>query len=184
MKLRFLFPAALICLLSFSAAPAQEEQSKPCRVQSAGANILTYDKWLVRDALYIITAEEKKVFLTLKTEAEKEQFVEDFWRRRDPNPDTEINEYKEVYYNRIAYVNEHFSSCIPGWKTDKGRIYILYGKPDSIVTRFDENETKSWIEEWHYRYLVEIGSELKLVFVDYKGDGNFRLLNETRETFR
>jgi GWxTD domain-containing protein len=184
MKLKFLFfPAALICLLSFS-AQAQEKSKIRC-IEGAGNNRYTYEKWLERDALYIITPEEKRAFLDLKTDAEREQFVELFWRRRDPNPETEINEFKEAYYERIAYANEHLSSvAAAGWKTDRGRIYIIYGKPDSVATGFDEKETKAWIEEWHYRYLDAIGGEFKVVFVDVKSDGNFRLRNDAPLIFR
>src|ERR1051326_7685229 len=87
-------------------------------------------KWLEEDVAYIITDEEKAAFKALKTDEEREQFIEQFWLRRDPTPDTIDNEYKEDHYERIAYANEHFASGIPGWKTDRGRIYIMYGKPD------------------------------------------------------
>ena len=80
---------------------------------------------------YLITDEEKKAFKALATDEERENFIENFWRRRDPNPDTEENEFREEYYERIAYANEHYTSGIPGWKTDRGRIYIAWGKPDS-----------------------------------------------------
>lgn len=181
MKLKFLFfPAILICLLSF--AVTAQEKRKPRPVEAR-----TYEKWVERDALYIITPEEKKTFLALKTNVEREEFIELFWLRRDPNPDTEINEYREAYYDRIAYTNEHFSSAATaGWRTDKGRIYIIYGKPDSVITRFDEKEAKAWIEEWHYRSPDDdaVGEELKFVFVDIKSDGNFRLKNDAQLNFR
>ena len=82
------------------------------------------------DVAYIITDEEKKIFKSLKTDDEREQFIEQFWLRRDPDPDTDVNEYREEYYQRIAYANENFASGIPGWKTDRGHIYIMFGKPD------------------------------------------------------
>src|SRR5215470_18898401 len=88
-----------------------------------------YKDWLEKDVAYIITDEERKAFKRLETDDEREHFIEEFWRRRDPDPDTEENEYREEYYERIAYANEHYSSGIPGWKTDRGRIYIMYGKP-------------------------------------------------------
>jgi len=91
-----------------------------------------YKKWLNNDVAYIITGDEKKAFKALITDEERENFIENFWRRRDPNPDTEENEYREEYYERIAYANEHFASGIPGWKTDRGRVYIAWGKPDSV----------------------------------------------------
>ena len=76
------------------------------------------------------TDEERNTFKALKSDDEREQFIEQFWLRRDPDPDTDANEYREEYYQRIAYANEHFSSGIPGWKTDRGRIYIMFGPPD------------------------------------------------------
>ncbi|HVQ36742.1 MAG TPA: GWxTD domain-containing protein, partial [Pyrinomonadaceae bacterium] len=89
-----------------------------------------YKDWLDKDVTYVITDEEKKAFKKLATDDERERFIEEFWRRRDPDPDTDENEFKEEYYERIAYANEHFASGIPGWKTDRGRIWIMYGKPD------------------------------------------------------
>jgi GWxTD domain-containing protein len=91
-----------------------------------------YKKWLDEDVSYIITDEERKAFKTLKTDEERDQFIEQFWLRRDPDPDTPENEYKEEYYQRIQYANEKFSSGIPGWRTDRGRIYVKFGKPDEI----------------------------------------------------
>ena len=89
-----------------------------------------YSKWLNEDVTYIITDEERSAFLRLQTDEEREQFIESFWLRRDPTPDTLENEFEEEHYRRIAYANEHFASGIPGWKTDRGRIYITYGPPD------------------------------------------------------
>jgi GWxTD domain-containing protein len=89
-----------------------------------------YRKWLNEDVAYIITDEERAAFKRLQTDEEREQFIEQFWLRRDPTPDTVENEFKEEHYRRIAYANENFASGIPGWKTDRGRIYITYGPPD------------------------------------------------------
>ena len=86
-----------------------------------------WKKWLNEDVVYIITDEEKQAFKRLKTDEERQQFVEQFWLRRDPTPDTEENEFKEEHYRRIAYANDHYASGIPGWKTDRGMIYIKYG---------------------------------------------------------
>src|SRR5215467_10688820 len=89
-----------------------------------------YRKWLNEDVAYIITDEERATFKRLQTDEEREQFIEQFWLRRDPTPDTVENEFKEEHYRRIQYANDHFASGIPGWKTDRGRIYIVYGPPD------------------------------------------------------
>ena len=91
-----------------------------------------YKKWLDEDVVYIITDEERAAFKQLSNDEERDNFIEAFWQRRDPTPDTEENEYKEEHYQRIAYANEHFAAGVPGWKTDRGRIYIVYGKPDEI----------------------------------------------------
>src|SRR6266511_2765582 len=93
-----------------------------------------YKRWKDEDVRWIITDEERKIFDSLKTDDEREQFIEGFWYRRDPDPDTDVNEYREEYYTRIAYANEHYTSGIPGWKTDRGRIYIMFGKADQIET--------------------------------------------------
>src|SRR5438046_10235982 len=106
---------------------------KRSREQESGSRALR--KWLDEDVSYIITNEERAAFKALKTDEEREQFIEQFWLRRDPTPDTVDNEFKEEHYARIAYANERFASGIPGWKTDRGRIYILYGKPRSEERR-------------------------------------------------
>lgn len=92
----------------------------------------TYKKWLNQDVVYIITPEEKSAFKQLSNDEERDQFIEQFWLRRDPTPDTVENEFKEEHYRRIAYANEHFAAGIPGWRSDRGRIYIIYGPPDQI----------------------------------------------------
>src|SRR5689334_23463853 len=91
-----------------------------------------YRKWLNEDVSYIITDEERAAFKKLQTDEEREQFIEQFWLRRDPTPDTVENEFKEEHYRRIAYANEHFAAGIPGWKTDRGQMYIKFGPPDEI----------------------------------------------------
>jgi len=108
----------------------KEAAAKRSREQETGSRALR--RWLDEDVAYIITNEERAAFKALKTDEEREQFIEQFWLRRDPSPDTVENEFKEDHYERIAYANERFASGIPGWKTDRGRIYILYGKPDEI----------------------------------------------------
>jgi GWxTD domain-containing protein len=128
-----------------------------------------YKKWMDEDVAYIITDEEKKIFKTLKTDDEREQFIEQFWLRRDPDPDTDVNEYREDYYQRIAYANENFASGIPGWKTDRGRIYIMFGKPDEKESHpsggsynrpiWEGGGTTSTFpfETWWYRYIEGVG---------------------------
>src|SRR5271156_6818708 len=92
----------------------------------------TYKKWLDEDVRWIITDEERSAFKQLSNDEERDQFIEAFWQRRDPTPDTEENEFKEEHYRRIAYANEHYAAGIPGWKTDRGQIYIMYGPADEV----------------------------------------------------
>ncbi|HET6934679.1 MAG TPA: GWxTD domain-containing protein [Candidatus Angelobacter sp.] len=170
---------------SSAKASAQDGQEDPLarpRVEGKGAKIEKlegpYKKWLDEDVRWIITGEELSAFKKLTTNAERDQFIEQFWLRRDPTPDTAENEYKEEHYRRIAYANEHFAAGMPGWKTDRGRIYIMFGKPDSIDShpmggpyqRSAEEgggQTQTYpFEVWRYRYLEGIGQEIEIEFVD------------------
>jgi len=150
----------------------KKQDNKKSREVEVGNRALR--KWLDEDVAYIITDEEKTAFKALKTDDEREQFIESFWLRRDPSPDSIENEFKEDHYARIAYANERFASGKPGWKTDRGRIYILYGKPDEIESHpsggtydrpFDEGggTTSTFpFEIWRYRYIEGIGNEVLL----------------------
>ncbi len=138
----------------------------------------TYKKWLDEDVRWIISDEERSAFKQLSNDEERDQFIESFWQRRDPTPDTVENEFKEDHYARIAYANEHFAAGIPGWKTDRGRIYIQFGKPDEIESHpsggsydrpMDEGggQTSTYpFEDWRYRYIEGIGQEIIVEFVD------------------
>jgi len=152
-----------------------------------------YKKWLDEEVAYIITDEERTAFLRLNTNEEREQFIEQFWLRRDPTPDTVENEFKEEHYRRIAYANEHYASGIPGWKTDRGRIYIIWGPADEIETHptggaYDRppeeggGSTSTYpFEKWRYRYLEGIGNDVNLEFVDPSGSGEYRLTMDPSE---
>ncbi|MFY9661977.1 MAG: GWxTD domain-containing protein [Terriglobales bacterium] len=138
----------------------------------------TYRKWLDEDVRWIITDEERSTFMQLSNDEERDQFIEAFWQRRDPTPDTEENEYKEEHYRRIAYANEHFAAGIPGWKSDRGHMYIVFGPPDEIDSHpsggtyerpMEEGggETSTFpFETWRYRYIEGIGQEVMIEFVD------------------
>jgi GWxTD domain-containing protein len=137
-----------------------------------------YKKWVDEDVHWIITDQELQAFKGLSNDEERDTFIENFWRRRNPNPDSPENEYKDEYYARIAYANEHFAAGKPGWRTDRGHIYIAFGKPDSIDShpsggsyeRPQEEgggETSTFpFEVWHYRYLEGIGDNIDIEFVD------------------
>jgi len=114
-------------------APGVTDKEKKRRQQSLQEELKgAYKKWLDEDVGYIITDEERKAFKQLQNDEEPEQFIEQFWQRRNPDPESNTNDFKEEHYRRIAYANQHFQSGIPGWKTDRGRIYIMYGPPDEI----------------------------------------------------
>src|SRR5262245_38000772 len=152
-----------------------------------------YKDWLEKDVVYIITDEERKAFKKLATDEERERFIEEFWRRRDPDPDTDENEFREEYYERIAYANEHFASGIPGWKTDRCRIWIMYGKPDETESHPSggayEREPQEGggstttypFEKWFYRYIPGIGSGIEIEFVDPTGSGEYRIARNPDE---
>jgi GWxTD domain-containing protein len=139
---------------------------------------VTYRKWLDQDVKYIITGEELEAFKRLSNNEERDNFIEQFWLRRDPTPDTVENEYKEEHYRRIAYANEHYAAGVAGWRTDRGRIYVVYGPPDETESHAsggmynrDISEgggsTSTYpFERWRYRYIEGIGNEIILEFVD------------------
>src|SRR5215831_4924656 len=152
-----------------------------------------YKSWLTEDVVYIITPEERNAFLQLQTNEEREQFIEQFWLRRSSNPDLPDNDFKEEHYRRIAYANEHYASGIPGWKTDRGRMYIMWGPPDEVDSHptggtYDRpmeegggsTSTYPW-ETWRWRYLEGIGENIILEFVDPSGSGEYHLTMDPSE---
>lgn len=170
------------------------EREKRRRLERLRKELETpYKRWLDEDVRYIITDEERVAFKRLSTDEEREQYVEQFWRRRDPTPDSMENEYKEEHYRRIAYANERFASGIPGWKTDRGRIYITFGPPDEIedhpsggtyVRPWEEGggTTSTYpFQKWRYRYIDGIGSDIMIEFVDTTMTGEFRMTMDPSE---
>ncbi|MGA2646662.1 MAG: GWxTD domain-containing protein [Candidatus Sulfotelmatobacter sp.] len=153
----------------------------------------TYKKWLNEDVVWIITDQERAAFKQLSNDEERDNFIEAFWQRRDPTPDTEENEYKEEHYRRIAYANEHFAAGIPGWKSDRGRIYIMYGPADEVDSHpsggsyerpMEEGggETSTFpFEDWRYRYLEGIGQEVIIEFVDTCMCGDYHMTIDRSE---
>src|SRR5688572_6630610 len=190
--------AVAILALAFAAVPLaaqpknpQDPSEKPRKVKEELHK--AFKSWLDKDVAYIITDEERRAFKKLETDDEREHFIEEFWRRRDPDPDTNENEYREEYYERIAYANEHFASGIPGWKTDRGRIYIMYGKPDEKETHpsggmynresYEGGGSTSTypFEKWFYRYIAGVGSGIEIEFVDPTGSGEYRIARNPDE---
>src|SRR5499425_2217381 len=152
-----------------------------------------YKQWLNEDVVYIISPEERTAFLQLETNEEREQFIEQFWLRRSSNPDLPDNDFKEEHYRRIAYANEHFASGIPGWRTDRGRMYIMWGPADEVESHptggtYDRpmeegggsTTTYPW-ETWRYRYMEGIGENVIWEFVDPSGSGEYHLTMDPSE---
>ncbi|MGC2194025.1 MAG: GWxTD domain-containing protein [Terriglobales bacterium] len=153
----------------------------------------SYKKWLDEDVRWIITDEERAAFKQLSNDEERDQFIEAFWQRRDPTPDTIENEFKEEHYRRIAYANEHFAAGIPGWKSDRGRMYIMYGPADEIESHpsggtyerpMEEGggSTSTYpFEDWRYRYIEGIGQEVIIEFVDTCMCGDYHMTMDRSE---
>jgi GWxTD domain-containing protein len=174
----------------------RKPNEKQKKAQKRSLNIelsKTYKKWLNEDVVWIITDQERAAFKQLSNDEERDNFIEAFWQRRDPTPDTEENEYKEEHYRRIAYSNEHFAAGIPGWKTDRGRIYIMYGPADEVDSHpsggsyerpMEEGggETSTFpFEDWRYRYLEGIGQEVIIEFVDTCMCGDYHMTLDRSE---
>lgn len=175
------------------AKPMSEKERRKREKQLRKELEAPFRKWLREDVSYIITDEERTAFKRLQTAEEMEQFIEQFWLRRDPTPDTAENEFKEEHYRRIAYANERYASGIPGWKTDRGRIYITFGPPDEIdshpsggsyVRPWEEGggTTSTYpFEVWRYRWLEGVGSDIMIEFVDPTMTGEYRMTMDPSE---
>ncbi len=194
-------PAAFAADKKAAAAGPRETVAKPLsekekrkREEKLRKELETpFRKWLNEDVTYIITDEERTAFKRLQTDEEREQFIEQFWLRRDPTPDSSENEFKEEHYRRIAYSNERFASGIPGWKTDRGRIYIAFGPADEVESHPSGGTYERPIEEgggttstfpfekWRYRWIEGIGSDIIIEFVDPTMTGEYRMTMDPSE---
>jgi len=175
------------------AKPMTEKAKKAAEARLRKELETPYKKWLNEEVIYIISDEERKAFGGLKTDEERQQFIEQFWLRRDPTPDTEENEYREEHYRRIAYTNDQFASGIPGWKTDRGMIYIKYGPPDEReehpsggtydrpIEEGGGTTTVYPFEKWRYRYIEGIGNDVNIEFVDPSMTGEYHMTMDPSE---
>jgi len=185
--------------------PSQEERPDPLKRQPSDREKLrhqkeirqelkgSYKKWVDQDVRWIITDQELQAFKSLSNDEERDQFIENFWLRRNPNPDSPENEYRDEYYRRIAYANEHFPAGKPGWMTDRGHIYIAFGKPDSIDSHPSGGNYERPMEEgggststfpfevWHYRYLEGVGDNIDVEFVDSCMCGDYHMTIDRSE---
>ncbi len=162
---------------------AQARPPAPVPAPAPAPTASPFNKWLDEEVSYIISDEERRAFRRLNTDDEREQFIEQFWLRRDPTPGTPENEMKEENYRRIAFANDHFSAGIPGWQTDRGMIYIKHGPPDAIDSHGATSSTYP-AENWYYRYIEESGGPGEFQFVDPTMTGRYHLTRDPTEKNR
>jgi GWxTD domain-containing protein len=169
------------------AAPCFKEQDNAKSQQRENEAMSSLTKiarfWLTEDVVYIISPEERCAFLHLATDEEREHFIEQFWSRRAPDPTSLDNSFKREHYGRIVFANERFTGQLPGWKTDRGRVYVTFGPPDSIewhqpgetIGRPPQAVVETYWEGWHYDYIEGMGENVEFGFVDSSGSGDYHL---------
>ncbi|RPJ37419.1 MAG: GWxTD domain-containing protein, partial [Deltaproteobacteria bacterium] len=166
------FLAALLAIGMF--LPAADQTPLPER----------YKKWLEEDVVYLTTPMEKQVFLQLESDRERDLFVNAFWKQRDPITLTDHNEFKDEHYRRIEYANKQFGrlSSLPGWKTDRGRIYISIGPPLTI-NRYEGFSSIYPVEVWNYQGMAEYGlpDMFRIVFYRKFGSGDYVLYSPSMD---
>ena len=176
--------ASTLLLALLIAFPSTAGQSRQQRAEEGDDY---YRQWLETDVLYIISPQEKDIFEKLSTGEEKDHFIEQFWFRRDLDPRTAVNEFKEEHYRRIAYANDKYHSGIEGWRTDRGMIYILFGPPDGLEKhpeggtyqrKREEGGGRTYtypFEVWFYRHLEGVGPGIEIGFVDASRTNQYRI---------
>ena len=167
---------AAVVLIAGCAMTSTAWQLNPPAAEAETIVQSAWQKWLNEDVVYIISDQEKAAFERLNTDEERRMFVDQFWARRDPTPGTAENKVKEQHYHRLAYANQHFrtASGTPGWRTDRGHMYIVYGPPDEIDSH-PKTASANGIEEWLYRHVEGLGDNRFFTLLDKTGSGDFRL---------
>jgi GWxTD domain-containing protein len=173
-----LFAAAVLiatAIVALAARPSALPRQSPAspQAESGPAETSAYERWLNEEVVYIITDEERAAFEQLTTDEQRDEFVKQFWERRNLNPGSPVNEFKQEFYRRIAYANKHFAASKPGWKTDRGHMYIIYGPPSEID--FHPGNKPYAFEVWTYQHLEGVGDGISFTFVDQSGKGDFDL---------
>jgi TonB family protein len=177
-----LIAASVLVLASAVGLFAWQQPDQPVAgAQEQGGYSSPYDRWVNEDVAYIISDRERAAFQKLTTDEERAKFVEQFWQRRDPTPGTPENEFKTEHYRRIAYANEHFASTQPGWKTDRGHIYIVFGPPDEIEAHpAGRSGSPAPSQQWMYHHIDGIGDRVIVQFRDSTGAGDYRMTIDPR----
>jgi GWxTD domain-containing protein len=173
--MRKLFIILLALILSFSFGNTKSKKGDlPER----------HKKWLEEEVIYIIGPREKEVFSKLETDRDRDLFIEAFWKQRDPTPGTPENEAKTEHYERLNYVNHFFGRTTPkpGWRTDRGRMYIILGEPNDIQ-RFEGRTQIYPSEVWFYQGKARLGLPpgFNLVFFQEGGVGEYRLYSPVQD---
>jgi GWxTD domain-containing protein len=143
-----------------------------------------YKKWLTEDVAWIISDQERADFKKLSNDKQRDDFVVAFWERRNPNPGSSENKFKEAHYQSLAYANTNFAAGVPGWKTDRGRMYIMYGPPDNVVRHLQSDSVQKSAfntEEWHWKYIEGIGRDVIIRFVDTCGCSEYHIPIEEKD---
>jgi len=172
--------AVVISGLAFTADGGQSNAEPQARPLTPKEKMLgtPWKQWLNEDVVYIITDGERKAFKGLKTDEERQYFADQFWQRRNPAPDSLENPFEEEHYRRVAFSNARFGTNAPGWRTDRGRIYITYGPPDEIEThpgKAGDQKGDYPFEDWRYHHIESIGNNVVIEFVDTTRSGEYHM---------
>lgn len=172
---KFLFAFVILCFVNLN-IKAQENLTFACTTEKPISR-KDFKRWAEKDVGYIIEKTEKESFFKLQNDEDRNTFIENFWSRRDPDSDTEENEYRTEYCERVNETKQ-FESGLPGWKTDRGRFYILYGKADEVERGYSafRGDIKVLYEKWKYNYISGIGSDVEIFFIDPTETNEFRLV--------
>jgi bla regulator protein BlaR1 len=172
-----IFIAAGAASLAAWQAQASPRVSSSVQADAKNSPASAYSKWLNEDVVYIIDDAERAAFQTLTAKEERDKFIEQFWERRNPSPGSPTNAFKVEHYRRIAFANQHFRmvSGAPGWQTDRGHIYIVYGPPDEIDSHPSTAQKPIGVEVWTYRHVDGVGDHDSITFVDRTGRGDYHL---------
>jgi GWxTD domain-containing protein len=148
--------------------PVQAQQAVAPSAQTA------FNKWLNEDVFWIITDPERAAFQKLQTDDERQSFIESFWLRRDPTPDTPVNEFRLEHYRRLQWANDQFRGTYEGWKTDRGMVYVRFGAPDEKDTH-PATANSAASETWKYRMIEGLGQDVVFQFVETAAAKDYQL---------
>ncbi len=171
----FFLAAAAVAPAASNVKPP-ESVSPTALLKEERALPAVYAQWISGPVSYLITSRERAAFLRLTSNIGRDQFIQQFWAQRNPDPSLPVNGFKEEFYRRVDFANRHFASSVPGWKTDRGYIYIAYGPPDEIAVNRKPEPGALAVQTWTYQEFKANGNQGSITFVDRTGDGDFRIM--------